>query len=119
MQARIKELEAENTQLREQLDECQKQQKANELHEVKNDEWVVELFAHFCYEDEKVARDILNEINDKDDPVIADIIYERKEKKEISPKTQNRELWRIFHAAKLYRGTEGNFNTAMRRRQRR
>ena len=61
----------------------------------------------------------LNVDGASEDPVIADIIFERKQKNQISPKTQNRELWKILHAAKLYRGIEGNFNTALRRRQQR
>ncbi|MBR4528063.1 MAG: hypothetical protein IKO71_06370, partial [Bacteroidaceae bacterium] len=115
--AENKELKAENAELRKQLEECQNQN--IEQPEVKNEDWIVELLSHLCYEDEQVAKAILNEIRGKEDPVIADIIFERKKQNKISPKTQNRELWKIFHAAKLYRGIEGNFNTALRRRQRR
>lgn len=119
LQARINELQKENESLNKQLEEYRNQQKANETQEVKNDEWIVELLSHLCYGEEQVARDILDDIRGKEDPVIADIIVERKEKNQISPKTQNRELWKILHAAKLYRGIEGNFNTALRRRQQR
>lgn len=116
----FKKLEKENKDLKKQLDEKrQKQPHVVELQERENDEWIVELLAHLCYEDEQVAKDIIDEIRGKDDPVIADIILERKQKNQISPKTQNRELWRILHAAKLYQGIEGNFNTALRRRQQR
>lgn len=124
LQSRIAELEAQVQQataekevLKKQVEEYRKQQKAGEMQEIRNDEWIVELLAHLCYEDEQVARSILDEIRGKEDPVIADIILERKQRNQISPKTQNRELWRILHAAKLYRGIEGNFNTALRRRQ--
>lgn len=115
--AENEELKAENEALKKQLEECQNQN--IEQPEVKNEDWIVELLSHLCYEDEQVAKAILNEIRGKEDPVIADIIFERKKQNKISPKTQNRELWKIFHAAKLYRGIEGNFNTALRRRQRR
>ena len=124
LRARIAELErelseqkVENKALKKQLEECQNQN--IEQPEVKKEDWIVELLSHLCYEDEQVAKAILNEIRGKEDPVIADIIFERKKQNKISPKTQNRELWKIFHAAKLYRGIEGNFNTALRRRQRR
>lgn len=113
LEAQLKQVTAENEALKKQAEESQKQPKASEMH----DEWIVELLAHLCYEDEQVARSILDEIRGKEDPVIADIIFERKKGSQISPKTQNRELWRILHAAKLYRGIEGNLNTALRRRQ--
>lgn len=116
---RIKELEAENASLRKQLEEKKLKNQGIEVQGAGNDEWIVELLAHLCYGDEQIARDILDEIRGKEDPVIADIIFERKQKNQISPKTQNRELWKILHAAKLYRGIEGNFNTALRRRQQR
>ena len=119
LQARIAELEAENASLRKQLEEERQKNQGIEVLGAGNDEWIVELLAHLCYGDEQIARDILDEIRGKEDPVIADIIFERKQKNQISPKTQNRELWKILHAAKLYRGIEGNFNTALRRRQQR
>ena len=119
LQSRIAELEAENASLRKQLEEEKQKNQGIEVLGAGNDEWIVELLAHLCYEDEQVARDILGDIRGKEDPVIADIIFERKQKNQISPKTQNRELWKILHAAKLYRGIEGNFNTALRRRQQR
>jgi hypothetical protein len=117
LEAQVQQATAEKEVLKKQVEEYRKQQKAGEMQEIRNDEWIVELLAHLCYEDEQVARSILDEIRGKEDPVIADIILERKQRNQISPKTQNRELWRILHAAKLYRGIEGNFNTALRRRQ--
>lgn len=117
LQARIKELEAENTTLKSKLAEFLSQSKTSGIQKVGNDEWVVELFSHFCYEDTQVAQSIIDEMRDKTDPEIADIIIKRKQQNQISPKTQNRELWRILHAATFYRGIEGNLNTALRRRQ--
>lgn len=115
----IAELEAEKASLEKLLEEERQKNQGIEVLGAGNDEWIVELLAHLCYKDEQIARDILDEIRGKEDPVIADIIFERKQKNQISPKTQNRELWKILHAAKLYRGIEGNFNTALRRRQQR
>ncbi len=109
----------EKAKLLQKLKECQIQPQVIVQQQASTDEWIVELLAHLCYGDEQIARDILDEIRGKEDPVIADIIFERKQKNQISPKTQNRELWKILHAAKLYRGIEGNFNTALRRRQQR
>lgn len=109
----------EKAKLLQKLKECQIQPQVIVQQQAGTDEWIVELLAHLCYGDEQVARDILSEIRGKEDPVIADIIFERKQQNKISPKTLNRELWRILHAAKLYRGIEGNFNTALRRRQQR
>ncbi len=118
LQAENAKLRAENESLRKQLEECQKHPQTIEMQK-KNDDWIVELLAHLCYEDEQVARSILENVRGKEDFVIVDIIYERKQQKQISQKTQNREIWRILHAAKLYQSTEGNFNTALRRRQQR
>ena len=117
LRASLKEQVAEIASIRQQFEECKSQLKAIKKQIEECDKWVVELFSHFCYEDEHVAREILGEIRGKEDTVIADIILERKQKNQISPKTQNRDLWRILHAAGLYQGTEGNFNTALRRRQ--
>lgn len=114
---RIAEKDAEITSLKKQLEECQNHPQVKGRQETENDEWVVELFSHYCYDDTQVAQSIIDEMRDKTDPEIADIILEKKTKNQISPKTQNRELWRILHAAKLYRGIEGNLNTALRRRQ--
>lgn len=113
----IKELEEENEQQRAQVEECRNQLQTIEKQGSNSDEWVVELLSYLCYGDEQVARSILDDIRGKEDPVIADIIYERKQQNQISPKAQNREIWRILHAAKLYRSIEGNFNTALRRRK--
>lgn len=115
----IAELKTEKASLEKLLEEEKLKNQGIEVLGAGNDEWIVELLAHLCYGDEHIARDILDEIRGKEDPVIADIIFERKQKNQISPKTQNRELWKILHAAKLYRGIEGNFNTALRRRQQR
>ena len=104
--ARIKELESKVEELKP------KREVAN------NDDWVVELFSHFCYEDVQVAQSIIDEMRDKTDPEIADIIFERKNKKEISPLTKNIEMWRVLHAAKILESDSyQNLNTALKRRK--
>ena len=122
LQARIKELEAENKELkaenaklRKQLEECQNQN--IEQPEVKKEDWIVELLSHLCYEDEQVAKDFLEKIRGLKDTEIADIVAEWVKDNKISLKSCRRDLWRILHAAKLYEGTESNYNTAMRQRQ--
>jgi hypothetical protein len=107
--ARIKELEAEVEELK----------RKREIDN--NNDWVVELFSHFCYEDVQVAQDIINEMRDKTDPEIANIIYERRDKKkEISTKTSNIDMWRVLHAAKIYESDSyQNLNTALQRRKKR
>lgn len=106
--ARIKELEAEVEELKQNKED------------VKNEEWVVELFSHYCYEDVEVAQSIIDEMRNKTDPEIANIIFERKEKNEISSKTNNIDMWRVLHAAKIY-GSDSyqNLNTALKRRKER
>jgi len=105
---RIAELEAEVEEL--------KQNKEGG----KNEEWVVELFSHFCYEDTKVAQDIINEMRDKTDPEIADIIFEQIKQNKISPKTKNIDIWRVLHAAKIIESDSyQNLDTALRRRRKR
>ena len=112
---RILELEEENENLKKQLEECQNQN--IEQPEVKNEDWIVELLSHLCYEDEQVAKDFLEKIRGLKDTEIADIVAEWVKDNKISLKSCRRDLWRILHAAKLYEGTESNYNTAMRQRQ--
>lgn len=101
--ARIKELEEEVGILKKQ-----------------KETWVVELFSHFCYEDMQDAKDIIDEMRDKSDPEIADIIFERKKANIISSKTTNIDMWRVLHAAKIYESDSyQNLDTALRRRKKR
>ena len=103
---RIEELEAEVEELKQQREDA------------KNEDWVVELFSHFCYEDIQVAQSIINEMRDKTDPEIADIIFERLNKNNISPKTRNIDMWRVLHAAKIIESDSyQNLDTALRRRK--
>lgn len=103
---RIEELETEVEELKQQREDA------------KNEDWVVELFSHFCYEDIQVAQSIINEMRDKTDPEIADIIFERLNKNNISPKTRNIDMWRVLHAAKIIESDSyQNLDTALRRRK--
>ncbi len=105
---RIAALEAEVEELKQNKEEG------------KNEEWVVELFSHFCYEDTSVAQKIINEMRDKTDPEIADIIVEHLNKNDISPKTKNIDIWRVLHAAKIIESDSyQNLDTALRRRKKR
>ena len=105
---RIAELKAEVEELKQNKEEG------------KNEEWVVELFSHFCYEDKQVAQKIINEMRDKTDPEIADIIVEHLNKNDISPKTKNIDIWRVLHAAKIIESDSyQNLDTALRRRRKR
>lgn len=115
LKAENEELKAENEALKKQLEECQNQN--IEQPEVKNEDWIVELLSHLCYEDEQVAKDFLEKIRGMKDTEIADVVAEWVRDNKISPKSCRRDLWRILHAAKLYEGTESNYNTAMRQRQ--
>ena len=114
----FKKQEEENKDLSKQLAECPSRLKACEMREAKNDEWLVELFSHFCYEDRQVAKDIIDEMRDKTDPEIADIIVERKRQHKISPKTSNIDLWRVLHAGKLIKSnSHQNLDKALERRE--
>lgn len=122
LRARIAELErelseqkVENKALKKQLEECQNQN--IEQPEVKKEDWIVELLSHLCYEDKEVAKDFIEKIRGMKDTEIADVVAEWVRDNKISPKSCRRDLWRILHAAKLYEGTESNYNTAMRQRQ--
>lgn len=120
LQARIKELADENASLKKQLEEERQKNQAIEKQGAGNDEWVVELFSHYCYEDTQVARNIIEEMRDKTDPEIADIIFEQKQQNIISPKTSNIDLWRVLHAARIYESNSyQNLNTALSRRKKR
>ena len=122
LRARIAELErelseqkVENKALKKQLEECQNQN--IEQPEVKKEDWIVELLSHLMYEDIKKASSFLEKIRGMKDTEIADVVAEWVRDNKISPKSCRRDLWRILHAAKLYEGTESNYNTAMRQRQ--
>ena len=111
----------EKAKLLQKLKECQIQPQVIVQQQAGTDEWVVELFSHYCYEDTQVARDIIEEMRDKSDPEIADIIFERRDiKKQISTKTSNIDLWRVLHAARIYDSDSyQNLNTALSRRKKR
>lgn len=114
----INEKDTEIESLKRQLDECQSKLKTSGMQNDRNDEWVVELFSHFCYEDTEVARNIIEEMRYKTDPEIADILYERMKQNKISQKTNNIDLWRVLHAAKLIESNSyQNLDTALRRRR--
>ena len=117
LKARIAELEAENASLKHQLEEKgQSQPQASETQEERNDEWQVELLSHLMYEDESNAKAFLEKVRGMRDTEITDVVAEWVKGNKISPKSCRRDLWEILHAAKLYDGTESNYNTAMRNR---
>ena len=117
LKARIAELEEENASLKHQLEEKgQSQPQASETQEERNDEWLVELLSHHMYEDESNAKAFLEKVQGMRDTEIADVVAEWVKDHKISSKTFRRDLWRILHAAKLYDGTESNYNIAMRNR---
>lgn len=101
MDARIMELEKENKKLSQQQDFSR--------------EMTIELLSHIFYNDEKEASDFYNFVQGKDDLDIAQKALELKNQKKISSKSCGRDLWRILHAAKLYRATESNWNTYLRK----
>ena len=110
--------EQQATRIKELEDEVEAMKQKEE--EEQNEEWVVELFSHFCYEDKQVAQDIINEMRDKTDPEIADIIVEQINQNKISPKTKNIDIWRVLHAAKIIESDSyQNLDTALRRRRKR
>ena len=117
LDSRIAELEEENASLKHQLEEKgQSQPQASETQEERNDEWLVELLSHHMYEDESNAKAFLEKVQGMRDTEIADVVAEWVKDHKISSKTFRRDLWRILHAAKLYDGTESNYNIAMRNR---
>ncbi|MBR0202276.1 MAG: hypothetical protein IJQ44_07440 [Bacteroidaceae bacterium] len=121
--AKIQELKKENKDLEEtnkrlQLELTNRPNEEAKNEDAENKAWVVELFSHFCYEDEKVAQNIIDEMSGKTDPEIADIIFERMQQNKISPKTNNIDMWRVLHAAKILESNSyQNFDTALRRRR--
>lgn len=118
LDSRIAELEEENASLKHQLEEKgQSQPQASETQEERNDEWQVELLSHLMYESESNAKAFLEKVRGMRDTEIADVVAEWVKDNKISSKSCRRDLWRILHAAKLYDGTESNYNQAMFKRQ--
>ena len=123
LQARIKELEgelseqkAENEELKKQLAEC-----SSTLSDIEqtgeHNKMIIELLSHLMYGEVKIASSFLEKIRFMQDSEITDVVAEWVKENKISPKSCRRDLWRILHAAKLYEGTESNYNTAMRNKQ--
>ena len=119
--AKLKEenrsLSAENARLLQQQKEWQSQPQASKTQEERNDEWQVELLSHLMYESESNAKAFLEKVRGMRDTEIADDVAEWVKDNKISSKSCRRDLWRILHAAKLYDGTESNYNQAMFKRQ--
>lgn len=117
---KIEEQDAIITELKENLKNIKngdpRIKKENERLISEKEEMIVELLTPICYNQEEVAKEFLNEIQDLKDSEIADIVVKWTKDRKISDRSNNRPLWRILHAAKLYESTESNWNTALKRR---
>ena len=90
-----------------------------EIHKITNSniemkEMIVELLKPIFYGSEDDVIDFLDLIKGKDDITITDIVHQWVKNKKITDKSKGRPLWQVLHAAKLYRATEQNWNTALR-----
>lgn len=97
--------------------ECDNKSKSENKRPVfEKEEMIIELLTPICYNQEEVAKDFLKEIQDLKDPEISDVVVKWTNERKISDRSNNRPLWRILHAAKIYESTESNWNTALKRR---
>lgn len=120
LQARIEELEAENKDLKEEVSRLQKQleEKPDGITTTDGkEEMIIELLMPIFFNDEKNVKDFLSMIKDIADTQITDLVHEWSQPKvnKISSKSRNRPLWSVLHAAKLYRATDRNWDTALRK----
>lgn len=125
--SRFEELEAENKRLSEknkELEEENKQLKNAPHAQIEDDEvkrltqekekMTIELLLPVFYNIEQDVKEFLNKIHDRQDTEIIDTVCEFLKARKISDKSKGRPLWRVLHAAKYYRATEANWNTALK-----
>lgn len=117
LQSRIAELEKENETLKQQIEELQSQPPTSEVQQASTNEALVELFSHVMYGDEQNAKAFIESAKGRNDVEITDLVAQWVRENKISSQSCRRDLWRLLHAAKLYNGTESNYNTAMRNKQ--
>lgn len=117
LNSRIAELEEENEALRQQIEELQSQPPTSEVQQASTNEALVELFSHVMYGDEQNAKAFIESAKGRNDVEITDLVAQWVRENKISSQSCRRDLWRLLHAAKLYNGTESNYNTAMRNKQ--
>jgi hypothetical protein len=77
-------------------------------------EMIIEMLKPIFKDSADVAIEFLDMVNGKADMSISNIVYQWVKQKKISERSKGRPLWRVLHAAKLYRATEQNWNTALR-----
>lgn len=123
LEARIKELEAENGTLKEQIaqqsvvvekTDTMKVLRENERLRKEREEMIVELLKPIFYNSEQDVKEFLKKNKDRQDTEIIDTVCEFVKDRKISDKSKGRSLWKILHAAKYYSSTESNWNTALR-----
>lgn len=85
----------------------------NRLNKEK-DEMIIELLSPIFYSNNEDAREFLQKIKNMSDTEITDTVFEWVKVRKISDRSYKRDLCRILQAAKLYRSTESNWNTALR-----
>ena len=107
-------LTAENKGLREELENKKEEPKdKGRVLEVSSDEIIIELLTPFLKsKDDQEAKDFLEELKEKDDIAIAELVFEHKSA--FHHKIRKIELWRILHATKLYTASDRNFSKALR-----
>lgn len=104
-QRKSQELEKRVEELQEQISTSQSITTVEEM--------TIELFTYLFKEDaEETAKAFYKDIYCKDDPEIAEIVVSYKDK--FAPRIRNCDIYRPLHAAKLYHGTDRNFDTALR-----
>ncbi len=123
LEARIKELEAENGTLKEQIaqqsvvvekTDTMKVLRENERLRKEHEEMIVELLKPIFYNSEQDVKEFLKKNKGRQDTEIIDTVCEFLNGRKISDKSKGRSLWQILHAAKYYSSTESNWNTALR-----
>jgi len=123
LEARIKELEAENGTLKEQIaqqsvvvekTDTMKVLRENERLRKEREEMIVELLKPIFYNSEQDVKEFLKKNKDRQDTEIIDTVCEFVKDRKISDKSKGRPLWKILHAAKYYSSTESNWNTLLR-----
>ncbi len=96
-----------------QLEIANLKNEVSRLAEEKED-LIVELLKPIFKKNEEVVREFLKIIEGKSDVEVSDVARKWVKDSKISDRSKNRPLWTILHAAKYYRTSESNWNTALR-----
>lgn len=114
-ESRIKELEEENNNLRDQIEGMLDTDKEIEGWTIEKEIILVELLTPI-FKDRVTAKSFAEEVNGQDDIEIMNILSRYVKEGKASKTSVRRKLWSILHAFKIYDAEESNWNFTLNNR---